>query len=262
MLTRVVLIPVQIWSGPIWWQFIGDTLPEMIYASAWSLLVMFFVQLVGIATGTGTDTSPGVVIQGVSFSCVASQIVDIVFACGYASLSPSPPSVVTATAYVVYLFLILLEIVNDVAPILIYALLCCIYAALFGTVVYFCPRLIALLQPSFARHGGLAVRLSICTLLCIVLFATHTISFARKVVDPPNQVYWWWTYGALELIPSAVFLVIMHPNATKADRNALLSPVEGDPSTFRKPTSNNRRLGETASLLKPSVSYGAAISEA
>ena len=56
-------MPVQIWSGPIWWQFVGDTLPEMIFASAWTLLVTFFVQLVGVATGTRTNTSPGIVIQ-------------------------------------------------------------------------------------------------------------------------------------------------------------------------------------------------------
>lgn len=63
MLARAILIPVQIWSWPIWWQFVGDTLPEMIFASAWTLLVTFFVQLVGVAQGTGTNTSPGIVIQ-------------------------------------------------------------------------------------------------------------------------------------------------------------------------------------------------------
>jgi hypothetical protein len=63
MVARVALIPVQIWSWPIWCQFVGDTLPEMIFASAWTLLVTFFVQLVGIATGTGTNTPPGIVIS-------------------------------------------------------------------------------------------------------------------------------------------------------------------------------------------------------
>jgi len=63
MVARSVLMPVQIWTWPIWWQFVGDTLPEMIFASAWCLLVTFFVQLVGVATGAGTNTSPGIVIQ-------------------------------------------------------------------------------------------------------------------------------------------------------------------------------------------------------
>lgn len=63
MVTRVILIPIQIWSDPLWWQFVGDTLPEMVFASAWTLLVTFFVQVVGIATGSGTDTSPSIVIS-------------------------------------------------------------------------------------------------------------------------------------------------------------------------------------------------------
>lgn len=63
MSARVALIPAQIWSDPMWWQFVGDTLPEMIFASAWTLVVTFFVQLVGVAVGVGTNTSPGIVIQ-------------------------------------------------------------------------------------------------------------------------------------------------------------------------------------------------------
>lgn len=63
MIMRVILMPIQIWSDPMWWQFVADTLPEMVFASAWTLLVTFFVQLVGIATGTGTNTSPGLVIS-------------------------------------------------------------------------------------------------------------------------------------------------------------------------------------------------------
>jgi hypothetical protein len=63
MVTRIILMPVQIWSDPMWWQFVSDTLPEMLFASAWTVLVTFFVQLVGIATGSGTNTSPGLVIS-------------------------------------------------------------------------------------------------------------------------------------------------------------------------------------------------------
>jgi hypothetical protein len=239
MVTRLISMPVQIWSNPLWFQFVGDTLPEMIYASAWTLLVSFFVQLVGIATGTGTDTSPGIVIQ--------------------------------ATAYVVYIVLIGTQIWNSVASILLYALLCCIYAALFGTVVYFCPRLLALLQPSLVRHRGLAIRLSVCTLLCIVVFGAHTVGFARKVVAPPVEVYWWWTYGALELIPAAIFLVIMHPSTNKADRSALLSPASDETSTRRKggikrsdsgsSASGVKRSNETTSLLKGPSSYGTTTAE-
>jgi hypothetical protein len=240
MVTRLISMPVQIWSNPLWFQFVGDTLPEMIYASAWTLLVSFFVQLVGIATGGGTDTSPGIVIQ--------------------------------ATAYVVYIVLIGTQIWNSVASILLYALLCCIYAALFGTVVYFCPRLLALLQPSLVRHRGLAIRLSICTMLCIIVFGAHTVGFARKVVAPPKQVYWWWTYGALELIPAAIFLVIMHPSTNKADRNVLLSPASEEAAAARKGAMLRSESGssagglkkgsnETTSLLKGPTNYGTTTAE-
>jgi hypothetical protein len=68
VLTRSIFIPIEIWTDPMWWQFVGDTLPEMVFASAWTVLVTFFVQLVGVATGTGTNTSPGLVISAtVSF---------------------------------------------------------------------------------------------------------------------------------------------------------------------------------------------------
>ena len=77
MISRVVLIPVQIWSDPIWWQFVGDTFPETVFALAWTMVVTFFVQLVGIATGVGTNTSPGIVIQatlrGIAFYDTAAK---------------------------------------------------------------------------------------------------------------------------------------------------------------------------------------------
>jgi hypothetical protein len=87
MIARIILMPVQIWSYPIVWQFISDTLPEMIFASAFTLLVSFFVQLVGVASGSGSSTSPGTVIQ--------------------------------ITAYVVYLSLVGLFFVNNVASVLL-----------------------------------------------------------------------------------------------------------------------------------------------
>lgn len=117
-------------------------------------------------------------------------------------------------AYVVYLFLIGIQLFNTVATILIYALLCCIYAALLGVVLYFFPRLISVLQPTLRRSSavaetnnnvpgvgngnsgrGLSIRLTICTLLCISVFLARTIGYARLVVMPPRRVYWWWNYG-------------------------------------------------------------------
>lgn len=69
MIARAIMMPLQIWTWHIWWQFFGDTFPEMIFASAWTILVIFFVQLVGVAMGTGTNTSPGIVIQATVRRC-------------------------------------------------------------------------------------------------------------------------------------------------------------------------------------------------
>lgn len=82
-----------------------------------------------------------------------------------------------------------------IASVLIYALLCVIYAALFGIVVYFCPRLLTLLKPSLERHRGLAARLIVCTIITIGVFASHAVHYALLVVAPPKIVYWWWQYG-------------------------------------------------------------------
>jgi hypothetical protein len=232
------MIPVQIVSYPMWLQFVGDTLPEMLFASAWTLMVSFFVQLVGIATGTSTNTTPGAVIQ--------------------------------ATSYVVYVVLIVMDIWNGVASVLLYALLCCIYAALFGTVAYFCPRLLSILHPSLVRHGGLVIRLSLCTLLCITLFGAHTIYYARLVIAPPRKVYWWYNYGVLELLPSAIFLFIMKPSTNKSTDRAAEDDPRGSSGNARKirrtdsassatsnNNSNNRRQQESSGLLKTSPGYGA-----
>jgi len=178
------MMPVQIWSEPIYWQFFCDTLPEMIFASAWTVQVVFFVQLVGIALGTGINTVPGIVIQ--------------------------------TTAYIIYVILISL---NSVASVLLYAFFCCIYAALFGTSIFFLPRLLLILRPITMSHSGMAIRLLVCTVLCICLFGAHIIWYAQLVVAPPHRVYWWYIYGALELFPAIAFLIIMHPNVGSNNDN-------------------------------------------
>lgn len=261
MTTRAIMIPVQMWSNPIWAQFVADTIPEMTFASAWTLLVSFFVQLVGVASGSGTSASPGLVIQ--------------------------------ITAYVVYAVVMGTYFWNPVASVLLYALLCCIYAALFGTTMYFCPRLLLLLQPGLAQNSGLAVRLAASSFLCVFVFGARTFGFARKVVAPPEVVQWWWQYGALELIPSILFLMIMHPkspvppnseinddndNTTRGNSSSARSggsnrssspgstgatPPTPSSSTARKrqddsyATSSRRSTSETTPLLKPGSIYGA-----
>jgi hypothetical protein len=231
MLSRVILMPVQIWAYPIWWQFVSDSLPEMIFASSWTLLVSFFVQLVGLAGGSGTIDTPVIVIQ--------------------------------ATAYVTYILLITLQIWNKIATILLYALLCCIYAALFGTVVYFGPVLVALMKPSLERSDGIAIRVLICTVACIMLFAANTVGYAFLVVHPPRYVYWWYKYGVRELLPAVIFLAIMHPSPPRAanhreDDDSTTPKIPRINSTSSANSGHNQR-GETASLATKTVSYGATV---
>ena len=201
------------------------------------MLVSFFVQLVGLATGTGTNTSPGIVIQ--------------------------------CTAYIVYSILILLQEWNNVATLLLYSLMCCIYSALFGICVYFLPRLVTMLRS--ALHGGLAIRLGVCTIVCISLFLAHTIGYARLVVDPPRNVYWWWQYGWLELVPSVLFLSMMNTMSNKSrrpdtaggaaavDEEVSVAPRIGmkRSESTNSTASGGRRLPETANLLKTTIGYGA-----
>jgi hypothetical protein len=259
MASRAIMIPVQIWVNPIWAQFVADTIPEMTFASAWTLLVSFFVQLVGVASGSGNSFSPGLVIQ--------------------------------ITAYVVYVVLLGTYFWNPVASVLLYALMCCIYAALFGTALYFCPRLLLLLQPSLSRNSKLAIRLATCSILCVVVFGGRTIGFARKVVAPPKSVSWWWQYGALELVPSILFLLMMHPKspastATNSEDGTRTSSANGNSrqprTSFSNTTGGSRspgagaasashksqdsssygsrqpRSGESAPLLKSGALYGTA----
>jgi len=239
------MIPVQVWSEPIWVQFAADTLPDMAFASAWTLLASFFVQLVAVATGTGTSTSPGWVIQ--------------------------------ITAYSVYIVLMVAYFWNPVVSVLLYALLCCIYAALFGTTIYFCPRLLLLLQASLTQHSALAIRLAICSVLCVLVLGFQTVGFARKVVAPPPNVSWWWQYGTLELIPSILFLLMMNPRSAgsgsvddsdESSRGHRRTRSSSPGSGTSPARGGGNRLGrlpslddtsfrrETAPLLKPSGMYG------
>ena len=250
MVSRLISMPIMIWSNPLWLQFVGDTLPEMIFATAWTLMVTFFVQLVASATGTVTNTDASVVIQ--------------------------------ATAYIVYTCLIVLELFNSVASVLLYALLCCIYAALLGSTAYFCPKLLTLLQPSLANYGTLITRLYVCAAVCILVFAGHMVVFARVVIFSPQKVYWWINYGVLEWLPAVMFLVLMNPTSSnKADRNSpdlatdnegkkpvpytIVSGIKrsdsvGSASASSNNNSNKHRRGasstEASSLLKGSTSYG------
>ena len=206
-----------------YWQLVAETLPEMTFASAWTLLVSFFVQLVVAASGAGTHTRPGINMQMI--------------------------------AYGIYLILIVANKWNDSASVLLYAVLCCIYVALLATLLYFGPRLVAILQPSLARRSGLAIRLIVCCLICVMTFSARCVNLARQVVDPPNETKWWWTYGTLELFPSISLLIMMHSNRSQRNKtsNGTAAATNAEGGARR---GGNAKRGETAPLVKPAVSYG------
>ena len=247
----MVAIPIQIYADPLWIQLIMDTFPVMVFATAWTWLVSFFVQLVGVALGithpgrfeipfqsrvdttiTSTSTfntntgglSSEDVLTGSSLT--ASRRNTTGNSTNEGRTEDDSPSyhphkkpgiasidtVIQITAYTIYGVLIILFAIfrKIAAAILIYALLCCIYAVLFGTGLYFCPRLLGLLVPGLLpttttttttttsssgspqnpqpngggggtaaekRNFGVVVRLSVCTLICLFVFAARTVRF-------------------------------------------------------------------------------------
>ncbi len=182
----------------------------------------FFVQLVGAASGAGTYERPGNILQ--------------------------------AIAYLIYMILILTDLWNDHASVLLYAVLCCIYAALLGTLLYFGPRLVAILQPSLSRRSGLGIRLIGCTLICMITFGAQCVNLARQVVAPPQERKLWWSYGSVELFPSIALLFMMHSNRSQR------KPSGGRTSTSQSDSAGRRggdtKQGETATLIKSGASYG------
>jgi len=293
MTSRTIAMPIQIYSDPLWIQLIADTFPVMVYATAWTWLVSFFVQLVGVALGTSTNihvttttSTPnqnnqagGTSISNGSLNRNSNNNNNNNSNAG-AGASPynnninnSPVAtigtVIQITSYTIYVLLIITFSVfrRIAAAVLLYALLCCVYATLLGTGLYFCPRLLGLLLPGLvgAGNGGgvggeseraategegdehergeaqegkqqersqrtkqqqqnsaLALRLCVCTSICLLVFAARTFCFARKVVQstaPPSMqqhqhsttANWWFVYGTLELLPGILFLIMLHP---------------------------------------------------
>lgn len=230
LLSRVVFIPIQNKCDGQMIQLVAETLPQLMFASAWALLVAFFVNLVGTASGGVSSNKPSLLIH--------------------------------IAVYLMYTIIVIWYWWNDAAAVLLYALLCIIYATLFGTLVYFGPKLVTLLQPSLERQSGLSVRLITCCTVGILVFLLQAISLARTVVTPSAQQHLLITYGFLELLPSTCLLIMMHPSShNKGGENT--PPV---PSSMRRipsaSSATSARLksstGEMSSLLKqaPPQAYG------
>jgi hypothetical protein len=162
------------------------------------------------------------------------------------------------------------------ASILLYTLLCGIYATLLVILLAFGPRWLWQL-PDLPQ--GLALRLTLCNVVACLVFALHAFSYGRLVIAPPKRVFWWYRYGALELVPAVLFLVLMQPTASgqKAGRlpntgmslgERTMSDIEtggGASKSGGGGRSNKQRRPqppESIPLVKKSESYGASIGEA
>ena len=264
--SRALLMPVQVWANPFWSQLIADSLPRMMFASAWTLLMSFFVQLVGVASGSSPTNGVTAAAVAASTSSQSSSppgssslqsfvgggpagfgTISAFFGFGSSSLATTPGIVVMQwTAYATYTMLVATYFISKTvaSTVLLYALICCIYAALLGSSLYFGPRLCLLLQPTLSRHSGLAIRLGVSTALCIFVFGAETFGMARRVVAPPSHgVSWWWQYGVLELIPATACLIMMHTNRHGGAINSDSEGVGGGTPPMPHVTSNKSSGG-------------------
>lgn len=139
------------------------------------------------------------------------------------------------------------------ASILLYCLLCGVYATLFCILIAFGPRWLWQVQLTRA----LAIRLGACNAIACLVFSLHTISYGQLVIAPPSRVYWWYQYGALELIPATLFLLLMKPSQKR--RSDVLG--ERAPDVESGPKRAKRRSGETLPIVKKSASYGTSIGD-
>jgi hypothetical protein len=109
----------------------------------------------------------------------------------------------------------------------------------------------------------LAVRLALSSGVCLFVFAARTVGFAKKIVAPSQITSWWWQYGVLELFPSVLFLIIMHPSTQHQRKKSTMVDVEGGVggrvSTATTRNYNNRSWGYGSSNNRPvqrTDSYG------
>jgi hypothetical protein len=236
LLSRIIFIPIQnVWDGEMI-QLVAETLPQLMFASAWALLVSFFSNLVATASGGVSSNKP-------------SLLIDI-------------------AVYLMYIVLVVWYWWNDAAAVLLYALLCIVFAGLFGSLAFFGPKLLALLQPSLERQSGLSIRLITCCTVGVLVFLLQAISLALTVVSTTAVIHFWVTEGCFELLPSSMLLIMMHPTTNKQDTppvpSSNMKRVSSGGSVSVGGGGNHRvrnSTGEMAALLKPHPQYGSGTSK-
>jgi len=226
LISRIVLIPMEGMVGSEYLKFVAKTFPEMTFASAWTLLVSFLVQLVGTASGTGIYTQPSLMIQMI--------------------------------AYGIYLVLTLVAMHTHGAFVSVYAVLCFIYAILSGALLYFGPRLISILYPSLLRRSSLALRLVCSCIVCVLIFAAKAVELAQKVFSPSDEKKALIEYLLLELFPTVALLVMMFPSSRmqrqKSSNGSDSVVPNGKEGSALRGGSSKRK--DTLPIVKSKTSYG------
>jgi len=225
-----------------------QTFPELVFASAYSLIVLFYAQLAGTIHVSGT--------RGLSFILSKRNFI----------------LVVSAVIYSVYFILAILTATKlkpkAIFQKLLWILFGVVYFFLLVLLSYFGPTLVILLRPSLTTFSGLAIRLISMCVLCTFVFATRTVSFALAAilsdarythgflsmlaihVSPPSVerssaalVFSQNMFGymAVELLPSVLILIMMHPRPSTATSGATgsgsmkNSPASGANSAHNTP---------------------------
>ena len=192
------------------------TLPDVAFASAYSLLVLFYAQLAGTASGGGPrGLSLILTRKGLFETC------NVVF-------------------YAVYLVLFLFTgpiklIPYPVFQMVIWSMLAVAYLLLLATLSFFGPVLVNLLKPSLKSRSALAVRLVSMCVLCFLVFLARSVTFSLAVWKTDakytngvvsNLVVKGDTYDSdfnrnvlgytlAELLPTVAVLIIMHQSRKK-----------------------------------------------
>lgn len=199
------------------------SVPDLAFATSYSLLVVFYAQLAGTASAGGPKGLSLFLSQRGVFKKANLVIYTLYF-------------LMLGLAYLNVIPLLLFEMAN-------WVLLCALYGSLLFILTYFGPMLVRLLGPSLTKPSsqGLAVRLVgmciICTLVFLSRFLCFTLAILHsdgrytnglvphfmfpppKAVDVVESEYLdedvlkrdLFGYALLELLPSLAILLMMHP---------------------------------------------------
>lgn len=236
------------------------SLPDLAFASAFSLLVFFYAQLAGTASAGGP--------RGLSLVLSRRGL----FATG------------NIVVYSIYFSLLGLTFF-DVIPLLLFqminwALLFILYGSLLFVLTYFGPVLVSLLGPSLTKPASrtLAIRLISMCVVCTLVFLSRMLCFGLAMIKTDGRFthglvpYWilpppiandvitseyldedvllrdLFGYTLLELLPSLAVLLMMHPSSSAASSGGAAA---GDGMMTSNPASTSSDSGRSGQEARP-----------